>query len=276
MTGNGEQDTTPVTNEFNQAALTPPGTAVNSTLGGVTVHGFTVTPGQYTSVQLSGTVTFDALGTVDYAFQLDEFTSTGTFINNPFHTVTAVAGSTVAFSFSLDIPSNAGRLAMLVGQTNETHPATVDVTATWICAGGSGGGTATPCVTDPAVSQILEYIWQEVQAIYASIPQPLNSYAEDTVHSGLSGAGSFLIGASTIAVKVDLTTVSNAVGELTGDPNVLFDAGYVTPILAEAPMAGSRIVYASQLVPLPRLTESVGYTLGPGVVATFTELVPGP
>lgn len=134
-----------------------------------------------------------------------------------------------------------------------------------------------PCnCTDPLVEGELNQILQYVQAIYAGLPIPPNSFAEATVHSGLSGAGSITFTGVPIALKVTLTTIPGIVGVEIGDPNFYFDVGYLSFGTSEGNYAQQRLSLQQELVSVPLLSGSVGYTLNNGVIATITELVAGP
>ena len=104
----------------------------------------------------------------------------------------------------------------------------------------------------------------------------ITSYAESTVHAGLSGNGNFAIGARTIAARILLTTVPGYVGFVPADPQIFFDAGFFTTSTNEGNYATERIAKSPQVVQIPALANTIHYTLTTGVVATITELVRGP
>jgi hypothetical protein len=56
-------------------------------------------------------------------------------------------------------------------------------------------------------------------------------------------------------------------------PPYLFNRGYIVPIALEGPIRTNvRLVYNPQLYFLPELADSIGYQLGPSIVATILEL----
>ncbi len=144
-------------------------------------------------------------------------------------------------------------------------------------------GGATPfslssacCPPDPSIQGLLAQIQAAVNSIYLGLPTKLNSYAESTVHAGLTGSSNFALGAGTIAVRVVITaTAPGTVGEQVGDPTRYFDAGVVTFSTAEGNFQSTRIEHTPQLVVVPLLADTFHYTLG-GTTITVTELTAGP
>lgn len=273
----GSVDASIAQNQFNANGLLPSAITGTHTQGGLTYQTCTVVPGQYTNVQYSGSVTFIFGSAGNFNLELHQWNSAGTqIIPVQFSTnAPAVAGTTASISGTWTIDPTAAFIAIVATQGGTTSKATFSATDSWGC--GQAIGTASgPCTTDPALLQLVQSIWAEVQAIYQSLPTRVLSYAESTVHSGLSGNGSFLLSASAIAIKIALTTTPTRVGLEVGDPNRLFSVGYITPIAAEAPYGGFWIASDPMLYVLPQLVESIGYSLTPGVVATITELVAGP
>lgn len=132
------------------------------------------------------------------------------------------------------------------------------------------------CAPDPILEGELQQILQYVQAIYAGLPIPPSSFAEATVHSGLTGSGSITFSGVPIALKVQLTTVPGWVGFDVGDPDFYFDVGHVSFGTSEGNYESTRITYVDQVVTVPVLAGTLGYSLKNGVVASVTELLPGP
>lgn len=148
------------------------------------------------------------------------------------------------------------------------------VTISWNC---TQPFQQQPCCTpDPLLDGEIQAILQYVQAIYAGLPIPPNSFAEGTVHSGLTSNGSITFSGVPIALKVVLTTVPSWVGFDVGDPDFYFDVGYVSFGTSEGNYASERITYVDQVVTVPLLAGSLGYSFKNGVVASVTELLPGP
>lgn len=133
------------------------------------------------------------------------------------------------------------------------------------------------CPPDPSLIGSIEQLRQLMELVLQSLPTPINSYSEGTVHSTLSGNGTITLSGSPIAIKVDITTDSSHLGQSTADPTFLFDRGYIVPIINEGPIRGeTRLTFNPQVYLLPLLTEQIGYSLHPGIVASITELNAGP
>jgi len=157
----------------------------------------------------------------------------------------------------------------------DSVPHTGTLTLSFTCPPGVNYGNC--CVsTDPALEGELQAILQYVQAIYAGLPIPPTSFAEATVHAGLTGNGSVTFADLPIALKVTLTTIPGWVGREIGSPNFYFDVGYLSFATSEGSYAQQRLELAEQLVTVPLLAGSVGYTLENGIVASITELTAGP
>lgn len=164
--------------------------------------------------------------------------------------------------------------ALTVGN-DDTVEHTGTLTFSFFCAPGTAPGTPC-CPPDPLLEGELQQILQYVQAIYAGIPIPPSSFAEGAVHSGLSGAGSITFSSVPIALKVVLTTLPPWVGFDVGDPDFYFDVGFVSFGTSEGNYASERITYSDQVLTVPVLAGSLGYSFKNGVVASITELLPGP
>lgn len=178
-------------------------------------------------------------------------------------TVTAYPAGTTRWAFDI--------------ANSDTVDHTFTVNFTFFCSGQNPIGVTTPCCPpDPAVSQMLGQILQLLQGIWVSLPSNPNSFANSTVHSGLSGSGSFALGAGTLAVKVAMTTIPNAVGEIIGTPITYLDAGWITSETSGSNYKSRRITHSPQIMPVDQLADTLNYTLENGVVATITELVKGP
>lgn len=208
--------------------------------------------------------------------QVEFFNAAGTSIQRSFffddNGLIPLSGSTTP-----SIPSTAVYFNAF-GGNGGTTPQNATLSVSFFCASSTPGTLATPCCPpDPSQSALLQTILQLVQGIYQGLPTDLNSFAESTVHSGLSGNGTVPIGAQTIAVKVSITTdIAGGVIDV-ASPSYYFNRGYIVPITLEAPIAATRkLVYNPQVFMLPKLTEQVGYSLPVGLVISITELVPGP
>lgn len=151
----------------------------------------------------------------------------------------------------------------------------VTIDFAYTCTGANSPNTPC-CPPDPLLEARLNSILALVQSIYAGLPAPLTSLAENTVHSALSGSSSFAIGSNTIGLKIELTTIPNRLGRAVEDPTFYFDAGWVTSSAAEGNYRSTRIVHTPQLVLLEPLVDTVHYTIPADVVVKITELTRGP
>jgi hypothetical protein len=123
----------------------------------------------------------------------------------------------------------------------------------------------------------LNQIYGMVKAIFEGLPSAPHSYAEGTVHAGLTGSGSVVLVGNAIGVKVTITSDTTGFRISPGDPSYYWSRGYIVPITAEAPVRRPvRLVYSPQQYELPALTDSIGYTLPPGLTISITELTAGP
>lgn len=153
----------------------------------------------------------------------------------------------------------------------------VEFKVSFLCGGQSNNAPTVPCCPpDPLLETYLRQILGLLQSLYEGAAVPLRSYADSTVHAGLSGNGTLTLGATTLAVRVTLTTVPSSLGREAEAFTFYFDAGWITPVAVMTPMTSWRVSYSPQLFPLPALTDQVGYSFAHGVVASITELVRGP
>src|SRR5215471_583927 len=82
------------------------------------------------------------------------------------------------------------------------------------------------CCVDPTTLNALNDIYSLLQFVYNGLPLSLNSFAESTVHSGVTGTGSFGISGGAVAIKVELTTIPSFIGQELGTPTFYFDCGF--------------------------------------------------
>jgi hypothetical protein len=114
-------------------------------------------------------------------------------------------------------------------------------------------------------------------SVFQSLPTPLTSYAEGDVHAGLSGHGTVtLTTPGAIAVKAVITTLPSYLGELSGTPVTVFEAGFITPVTTEGPVGAQRLTWTTQVFLLPHVSSGVDYTLPGGLVLELIELTAGP
>jgi hypothetical protein len=177
-------------------------------------------------------------------------------------------------------PSGAAAVAFNFALNQDAPPYSGTLTSEVVmyCSGQSPATPASPCCPpDPSLEYRLQQLIGMVSAIYSALPSNPSSYADSTVHAGLSGNGTVTLQSAALALRVNITTDPNALGVTPGSPDYLYDRGFIVPVINGAPVAGNtRLQFNPQFYPLPSLTEQVGYSLHPGVVATITELVRGP
>lgn len=181
-------------------------------------------------------------------------------------------------TITANVPSNAAYWLILEDVNGSSaNPADWNVHLKFFCSASPPNSIVQDCCPpDPGVSNKLAQIYATLNAIYQSLPAPLTSYAENTVHAGLSGNGQVAIAATALAVKLVLTTIPSSYGQVAEDPVFYFDVGYVTPAGVEGAYSTTRVTKATEVMVLPPLTNAFHYSLAPGVVATATELTRGP
>jgi len=147
---------------------------------------------------------------------------------------------------------------------------------TFFCNGANSGTVIQPCCPpDPILQNRLDALLALVTIIQRQIV-PF-AYTSGTIHSGLTGTGSFAI-QGLLGVKVELTTDSASLGQVTGTPPELFDRGFVTLGTADGYPQDYRIEHNPQIILPPRASAftTLGYTLNPLVTARITELIREP
>ncbi len=208
---------------------------------------------------------FNSSGTTVTSTSLFDYTSTST---DPAPRVVAVIPSG-AVSWNIEVGSYyAGP------STYQTTSWSLSFEVSFFCPGSPTGSVATPCCPpDP----ILQAKLDQILALLTALGVPaLTSYAESTVHAGLTGSGNFALTASTIAVKVAITaTAPGTVGIETGDPDRYFEAGVITFSTAEGNFQSVPIQHTPQVIAGPLLSDTLHYTLR-GTTVTITELTAGP
>jgi hypothetical protein len=149
-----------------------------------------------------------------------------------------------------------------------------ELTSTGTCTGNPL--LAECCPPDPTVTSKLSQLEGLLLSIYQSLPTPITSLSAGTAHAGLTDNGSFSIAGTTIAVRIDVTTLPAYLGVALGDPLFHFDLGYITAAGAEGPYASERVTFSQQVFWLPAVSATIHYSLAPGAVVTITELSRGP
>jgi len=138
-------------------------------------------------------------------------------------------------------------------------------------------GTSICCVspTDSNNNAVLQQLLQLVTLIQRN-KAPFAS-VHGTTHSGLTGSGNFTV-QGILGLAVSLTAVPTSVGLELGNPDVLFDVGWLNVGTADGWVDRKRVsadpfLWAPDLM---SMMTRVGFTLMPGVVATITEIKPEP
>jgi len=103
------------------------------------------------------------------------------------------------------------------------------------------------------------------------------AYIFSTAHSGLSGEGHVDV-QGLLGVRVVLDAIGTGVGAESGDPDEIFEAGWITWGNDDGSTKREWITH-SPFISMPAVAGQytrVGYTLGQGVSATITEIVREP
>lgn len=140
---------------------------------------------------------------------------------------------------------------------------------------GGGGGSLTPCPPDPVVQLLLDNILSLVTLVQRQVA-PF-AYIDGASHTGLSGDGHITC-QGLLGARVTLTTIPASVDQVAGDPDAIFNAGWVN-FGDSTGYSERRWINASPIQFFPRAAGQytrIGYSLEPGVVATITEIVREP
>jgi hypothetical protein len=107
-----------------------------------------------------------------------------------------------------------------------------------------------------------------------STPYAPDNYAPATVYTGLSGAGTVVMGQGSIGAQINVTTIPGATGEEAGEPIERFNLGWIN--WGDGFSFRSREWITSdafQTFPtVPAFAPALGYSLSPGVIISVTEL----
>jgi len=182
-----------------------------------------------------------------------------------FHTSVAVPAAQQ--DFFLDVVQASGASA-----TTDTFTATID----FYCGGALPGQPTTPCCPpDPILSGVLAQILRAVTLIQRQAA-PFG-YVAGATHAGLADNGSLTI-SDLLGVKVEVTTLPDSYGRLSGDPIEYFGLGFLTWGTTDGYRTSTPLEHEFQVIfpPQAGVYTSLGYSLAPGVVVTVTELVREP
>lgn len=180
------------------------------------------------------------------------------------------------FDFTYTVPSTATQWNLQYDIGNMSNSVTMHTTMELLCGGGaSGSPLPTPCPPDPVVEGLLDQILQIVKLIQRqAVPF---AYVSGAAHSGLTGSGHVDV-QGLIGCLIELTTTPSNVGAETGDPDTLFDAGWINWGNADG-SSEREFISASPQTSFPSAAGQytrIGYSLKPGVELTITELVREP
>lgn len=170
-------------------------------------------------------------------------------------------------------PTNRYVLVEVANGSGSTDTAQVEVNI--YCGGATGSSPSTACCApDPNLIGMLTNILGNEKAILALLTP--TTYVIGTAHAGLTGDGQFDIG-ELFGVSVAITTLPGRVGEELGNPNQLYDVGWIN--VGSADGWQQRVFLDSNpFLYVPNgmgAMTMVGYSLTPGVVVTVTELNAG-
>lgn len=216
-------------------------------------------------------VTADATG---YAVILNCFNAAGTFIGNPVAVGASSSGATLTASGALVAGTASFRVTRSVSHVDT--PITFTTVTDFFCGSAPGGGQVPlPCVADPILTTQVQAIYDLVTLIQRqAVPF---AYVRSTVHSALFGNGEIGV-QGLIGALVEVTARGGHVGEVAGDPSVLFDAGWINWGNGDGVTERQRISADSQIsFPLAAgQFTSLHYSASVGVVLRITELVREP
>jgi len=148
----------------------------------------------------------------------------------------------------------------------------------YVYCGGSLPNSPQPncgCPPDPFLSAQLQQILDLVTIVQRqAVPF---GYVQGPDHTGLSGNG-FLLVADLIGAQIDVTTLPDSYGRASGEPDEIFELGFLTWGTTDGYRSSTRLEHEHQVLfpPLAGVFTVLGYSLAPGVVITITELVREP
>ena len=180
-------------------------------------------------------------------------------------------------SKNLTVPVPAGATGFTTSVTFHGTPAVTnhpEVTANVFCGSGPGQTINPCCPPDASMLQLLNQINQTVTLVQRQIA-PF-SYVAGTVHAGLSGNGQFSV-TGILGLAVHVTTLPSRVGADSGDPNTIFEVGWINTGTSDG--WGPRQFISSNpfiLRPISGDTTLVGYSIPADVVVSITELIRSP
>jgi hypothetical protein len=143
----------------------------------------------------------------------------------------------------------------------------------WYCPGTAPGlKTGTDCCSDPVMQSQIDQVLQMVTLIQRQIA-PF-AFIDGATHSGLTGEGTITLTDTRNGIRLALGSLPPSVGSISGNPDAIFEAGYVSLGDVDG-WFSTRPIRSSPMTWQPRWMGAVtriGYSLTPGVTASITEL----
>lgn len=173
-------------------------------------------------------------------------------------------------------PSADAGIITFVGTVSAATDTAIHLIVRYWCSGQQPGTPTETCPPDPLVRGMLDQILQLVTLIQRqAVPF---AYVPRTIHSGLSGSGQLAVQG---LIGAEITITANAPGTIgvqTGDPEYLWDAGWINWGSADG-FTPRQFLSATTTLSLPPSAGAytlLGYSLAPGVVVTIRELAREP
>jgi hypothetical protein len=236
------------------------------------VGGLVTLPTGAKSIQLDLAAAAGGTGSPTWTLNVSFFDHTG--FSGSLGGATASCSAGGSGTTSIDVPATAVYFYIWMEKASTAGVAETNVVtwkATLSCGGYIGQPNSACCPPDTIATGLLNQILTAITLVQRQLA-PF-AYITGPSHAGLSGNGSFAV-AGLLGLKIALTTVPAHMGRAVGTPTHLFDAGWLTVGTADGYGEAHRIGSAADLW-FPEdasFVTLVGYTLGPGIVATITEL----
>lgn len=148
---------------------------------------------------------------------------------------------------------------------------TVNMKAQFYCDALPGQSTSPCCPPDPIATGLLVQILNMVTLTQRQLA-PFSSIHGDA-HTGITGNGQFSV-QGLLGVAIDITTLPSRAGLVAGNPDTLWDVGWLRVGTADG--WGPRVFITADpfvLTPVSGDTTIVGYSIPDDVTVTITEIV---
>lgn len=214
------------------------------------------------------------IGSEEWQINVNCLNSSGAFIGNSANWAEH-NGFTPAGALTAALATGTAFIRFACTPTNVQVATDIDVSASVLCGASATPTTPLPCPADPFTQLQLDQLLQLVTLIQRQIV-PF-AYVSGTAHTGLTGQGSFGV-QGLIGARIHVASFGANVGLDDGDPDVLWNAGWVNWGNADGVSPRQWITNADQLT-LPSVSgqyTSFHYSLGPGVAIDITELAREP